>query len=143
MSMNKFNTKYCFIPGKLTTIIDGCPRSGGKGKLTSFITEHADNWQFCCNTFMPNASHWVEPNDFNSLRYFYQTFNSCAYNHNKFERIYIGQGAVIELKSFFRELEENKIPLHKIGVSPITSILQDIDTDYEKGLRSERESPRL
>jgi len=125
------NTNFCFKPGKLTSIIDASAGSSGKGKIGSFVTEHADNWQFCCNTFNPQAGHWVKLDD--GRTFFYQTFNSCAYNHEKFEKMYIGQGGMIELPAFMRELEENKIPRKKIGISPIASILQPIDAGYEKG----------
>jgi adenylosuccinate synthase len=126
-----FNTNFIFTPGKLSVLLDAQFGSSGKGKIGSYITEHADNWQFCCDTFMPQAGHWVKLDD--GRNFFYQTFNSCAYNHKKFEKMYIGQGGCIELEAFFRELEENKIPHSKIGISPITSILQKIDSEFEKG----------
>lgn len=124
-------TRFVFTPGKLAIVMDGGAGSSGKGKLGSFICEHADNWQFACNTFMPQAGHWVKLDDGRS--YFYQTFNSCAYLTDRYEKLYLGPGATIELPAFFRELEENNIPPHKIGISPVTAILQDIDGGFEKG----------
>jgi len=132
MKFGKTDTNFCFEPGKLTVLLDVTYGSSAKGKLASFITEHATNWDFCCNAFMPNAGHWVKLDD--GREFFYQTFNSCAYNHEKFEKMYIGPGAVIELPAFWKELEKNGIPRNKIGISPIASILQDIDGQFEKGL---------
>jgi len=124
-------TNFVFKRGKLTTILDAQAGSSGKGVIGSYVCQHADNWQFACNTFMPQAGHWVKLDDGRS--FFYQTLNSCAYNHDKFEKLYIGPGATIELPALWRELEENGLPRHKLGISPITSILQDIDAGYERG----------
>ena len=107
MKFGKTDTNFCFEPGKLTVLLDVTYGSSAKGKLASFITEHATNWDFCCNAFMPNAGHWVKLDD--GREFFYQTFNSCAYNHEKFEKMYIGPGAVIELPAFWKELEKNII----------------------------------
>ena len=126
------STNFVFTPGKLTVTLDASAGSSGKGKLGSFITHYADNWQFAINTFMPQAGHWVKLEDGRS--FFYQTFNSCAYLADKYEKLYIAPGGMIELPAFWRELEENKIPRSKIGISPLTSILQDIDSGFEKGI---------
>lgn len=127
---NAFNTDYLFASGKLTFLLDASAGSSGKGKVASFITEHSDKWQFCCNTFGPQAGHTVILND--GKRYFYQTLNSCAYQ-DKYEKMYIGPGATIELPSLWREMEENNVKPHKLGISPVTSILQDIDKSFERG----------
>jgi adenylosuccinate synthase len=132
-------TDFCFEPGKLSVLLDSGYGSSGKGKLGSFITEHASNWQFCLNTFFPQAGHWVRLDD--GRQFFYQTLNSCAYNYNKFDKMYIGHGAAIELRAFWREIRENQIPHKKIGISPIASILQDIDADYERGTRDLEGNP--
>ena len=126
------STNYCFNPGKLTVVLDASAGSSGKGKIGSYVAYHADNWQFAVNTFMPQAGHWVKLD--NGKEYFYQTFNSCACFPDKYEKIYLAPGAMIELPAFWRELEENNIPRHKIGISPVTAILQDIDAAFEKGL---------
>lgn len=125
------NTNFVFTPGKLTTILDAGAGSSGKGKIGSYICEHANNWQFACNTFAPQAGHWVKLDD--GRTFFYQTFNSCAYISDRYEKIYLAPGATIELPAFWRELEENKIPRSKIGISPLTAILQDIDGGFERG----------
>lgn len=125
-------TDYLFKPGHLTTVMDGGAGSSGKGRIGSYITENADNWQFACNTFMPQAGHWVRKDD--GRQFFYQTLSSCAYQIDKYEKMYIGPGSIIELPAFFREMEENKVPSHKIGISPAAAILQQMDTDYERGL---------
>ena len=122
---------FFFIPGKLSVSMDSQSGSSGKGKLGAFIGDHANNWQFACCTYFPNAGHWRVDDD--GGRYFYQTFNSCAARPDKYEKLYIGPGACIELPSFHREKEQNNIPAHKIGISPLTSILQDIDGGYERG----------
>lgn len=129
--MSRFNTNFVFSPGKLTITLDGSAGSSGKGKLGSFLCEHADNWEFACNTFMPQAGHWVKLDD--GRDFFYQTFNSCAYLRDRYEKLYIGPGATIELPAFWNELEKNSIPRHKIGISHLTAILQDIDKGYERG----------
>ena len=132
MEHNMFNTNFVFKPGKLTSILDCSSGSSGKSKIGSFICEYANNWQFACCTFAPNAGHTVVLDD--GSTYFYQTFNSCAYKPDRYEKLYIAPGAIIELPAFWRELEINKIPHHKIGISPLASILQNIDGDFEKGL---------
>ena len=124
-------TNFCFKPGKLTICLDASAGSSGKGKIGSFVTHHADNWHFAVNTFMPQAGHHVYAN---GGHWFYQTFNSCACFPDKYEKLYIAPGAMIELPAFWRELEENNIPRNKIGISPVTAILQDIDAGFEKGI---------
>lgn len=130
--MAPFNTNFAFSRGKLTVTLDGGAGSSGKGKLGSFLCEHATNWQFACNTFTPQAGHWVKLDGGREL--FYQTLNSCAYLADRYEKIYIGPGGAIDLEKFNREVEENRIPRHKIGISALTSVLQSIDTDFEQGL---------
>jgi len=124
------DTNFMFDQGKLTVLLDGGAGSSGKGKLGAFITEHADNWQFCCNAFAPQAGHWVK-ND-NGAQYFYQTLNSCAYQ-DYYEKMYLGPGAIIELPALMREIEENGIQVHRLGISPVCAILQDQDSAFERG----------
>src|SRR5262245_50953113 len=78
------NTDFVFSPGKLTVALDGGAGSSGKGKLGSFLCEHAGNWQFACNTFMPQAAHTVKLDDDTEL--LYQTFNSCARMTDRYEK---------------------------------------------------------
>jgi len=124
-------TNAVFTPGRLTTVLDASAGSSGKGKLGSYIAEHADNFQFCCNTFGPQAGHWIKLDD--GRTFFYQTLNSCAYMSDRYEKMYLGHGAMIELPALFREIEENNIPSHKLGISPTVPILQDIDASFERG----------
>jgi hypothetical protein len=121
-----------FNQSELTIVMDGGAGSSGKGKLASYIVENSDNWQFCCNAFGPQAGHWVKLRD--GRTFFYQTLNSCAYAHDKFEKMYIGPGAIIELPALLREIEENNIPRKKLGISPNIPILSQIDTDFERGV---------
>lgn len=125
-----FNTNFAFKSGKLTVAMDMSAGSSGKGKLGAFLTEHANNWTFACNTFYPQAGHWVETDE--GKRYFYQTFNSCAYQ-DKYEKMYIGPGSIIELPAFWREIKESNIDKTKIGIHPMVAILQDIDSAFERG----------
>lgn len=127
-----FDTNFVFKPGKLTITLDGGAGSSGKGKLGSFLCEHAENWQFACNTFMPQAAHWVKLDD--GREYLYKTLNSCAYLIDRYEKLYIAPGATISLDEFNREMEKNKVPRKKIGISHLTSILQDIDGRFERGV---------
>lgn len=121
-----------FTPGKLTILMDGGAGSSGKGKIASYLTENADNWQFACNTFHPQAGHWVKLAD--GRTYFYQTLNSCAYLVDKYEKIYLGPGSMIELPALIREIQENKIPPHKLGISPVVPILDvELDQGFERG----------
>lgn len=126
------NTNFFFKRGKLSVVMDGGAGSSGKGKLGAYLCEHADNWSFACNAFMPQAGHWVVNDD--GSKYFYQTFNSCAAMADKYDALYIGPGACIELPAFWREIAENNIPLYKIKISPRASILQAIDQDFERGI---------
>jgi adenylosuccinate synthase len=127
-----FNTNFCFTPGKLTTCLDASSGSSGKGKIGSFITHHANNWDFAVNTFFPQAGHWCKLA--NGQKWFYQTFNSCAYQTDRYDALYIAPGAMIELPALWREIKENNIPYNKIKISPVAAILQDIDAKFEKGI---------
>lgn len=129
--MSHKSTNRFFTPGKLTTLYDMGAGSSGKAKMSSFVTDNADNWTFACNTFAPQAGHWTRLDD--GRTFFYQTLNSCAYNVDKYEKLYIGPGGMIELPALFRELEENKVPDHKLGISPMAMILEDIDSAFERG----------
>jgi len=124
------DTNFLFEPGKLTTTLDGSAGSSGKGKLGAFITEHADNWQFCCNGFSPQAGHWVKNDD--GKEYFYQTLNSCAYQPY-YEKMYLGPGAIIELPALLDEIKKNNVATHRLGISPVCGILQDQDSAFERG----------
>ena len=125
-------TNGFFIPGKISIILDGGAGSSGKGKMGAFIAANANNYQFVCNTFAPQASHWVYDRE-GEKSFCYKQFNSCAHKHENFEKMYIGQGAIISLKAFFEELKLTGIPSSKVGISPLTSIVQDIDRLYEEG----------
>jgi adenylosuccinate synthase len=129
MTSNRCNR--FFKPGKLTICMDGGAGSSGKGKLASYVTENADNWTFACNAFAPQAGHWVRLDD--GSTYFYRTLNGCAYNFNKYEKLYIGPGATLELPALFREIQENHVPDHKLGISPLALILEDFDAEFERG----------
>ena len=130
--MSTFDTNFLFSRGKLAVALDGGAGSSGKGKLGSFICEHSDNWTFACNTFMPQAGHTVQLDG--GRQFFYQTLNSCAYMPERYEKLYIGPGATIELKAFWKEVEANGVPHNKLGISPLTSILLNTDRDYEHGV---------
>jgi len=125
-----FDTSDIFSPGQLSICLDASAGSSGKGKMASFIADHADNWQFCCNTFSAQAGHWVKLDDGRCL--FYQTLNSCAYS-DKYEKMFIGPGASIELPAFFREMEENNVDPRRVGIHPLASIIQDMDGAFERG----------
>jgi len=126
-SCNRF-----FNPGKLTTLLDAQAGSSGKGKLTSYIAENSNNFQFACQAFAPQSGHWVVLDD--GRKFLYQTFNSNLYLHEKFEKFYIGPGGMIELPALWRELEENGVPHSKIGISPWAAILDEaLDQGYERG----------
>lgn len=122
-----------FRKGKLTFLMDGQAGSSGKGKTASYICEKSNEWQFACNTFSANAAHWVKLDD--GKKYLYRALNSCAYNVDKYEKLYVGPGSIIETSALLQEIEENNIPAHKIGISPMAVIIQDADVYYEKGLR--------
>jgi adenylosuccinate synthase len=124
-------TDFLFNPGKLTVIMDGGFGSSGKGKLGSYIAENSNKWQFCCNTFSAQAGHWVRLKD--GRKYFYQTLNSMAYLHEKFEAMYIGAGSCIELSALIREIKENDIPKEKIRISPMATFILSMDKEFEIG----------
>ncbi len=125
-----FNTDWFFTPGKLSIVMDGTYGSSGKGTLASFLTEHAD-YQFACNAFSAQAGHWVRLDD--GQQYFYQSLNGCAYQKDRYEKIYIGPDAAIEFPALMREIEENNVPVHKLGIHPLCTIIQDKDQAYERG----------
>lgn len=121
-----------FIPGKISVVLDAAAGSSGKGKIGSFVTQQErGNYQFVCNTFWHQASHIVMDRDYPSFTY--KQFNSCAHRHGEFEKMYIGQGAIMTLKAFFAELKDTGIPHEKVGIHPLVAITQDIDRLYEEG----------
>jgi adenylosuccinate synthase len=125
------NTNWFFKPGRLSFLGDGCMASSGKGKLASFICEHADNWQFVCNAFSAQAGHWVRLDD--GREFFYQSLNSCAYLTNKYEKMYLGPDGAIELPALLREYEQNKLKPQQLGIHPLAAIIQEKDMAYERG----------
>lgn len=125
------NTNDLFQPGKMTVLLDGSAGSSGKGKLASFIGEHSDKWTFCCNAFMANAAHWVVLDD--GTKYLYQTLNSVAYL-DRYSKLYICGGAVIEIEPLLREIEENHLNPSRLGIHPLVAVVQQKDIDYEAGL---------
>ena len=129
--MTQFDTNFAFTPGKMTVLLDGGAGSSGKGKLASFVGQNADNWQFCCNTFMSNAAHWVVLDD--GAKYLYQSLNSVAHLE-QYEKMYIAGGAVTELSPLLREIEEHNITPRRLGIHPIVAIVQKKDIDYERGV---------
>jgi Adenylosuccinate synthetase len=134
-------TNDLFKPGKLTTVMDGGAGSSGKGKMASYITENAGNFTFACNAFAPQAGHWVRLDD--GRQYFYQSLNSCAYNVDRYEKMYLGPGGTIELSALLNEIEHNKVPPRKLGISPLALILEDSDAAYERGQAGFDNSPLL
>lgn len=48
-------TNFVFTPGKLAIILDAQAGSSGKGVIGSYVTQHADNWNFACNTNVNNS----------------------------------------------------------------------------------------
>jgi hypothetical protein len=132
--MSSQSTNFAFRPGLLTILMDVNAGSSGKGKIGSYICEHADNFQFLCNTFHPQAGHWVRLDD--GREFFYQSLNSFAYGHDRYEKMYLGAGAMIELSALLREIKENGVPAHKLGISPVVPILDpEIDGAFEQGRR--------
>ena len=127
-----FNTDFLFHPSEMTILLDGGAGSSGKGKLASFIGENAGNWQFCCNSFMSNACHIVVLDDGRKLQY--QALNSVAHLADKYEKMYIGGGAVLELQPLLNEIHEHGLTPKNLGIHPIVAIVQQKDIDYERGV---------
>lgn len=125
-----FNTNEFFMKGRLSVVLDGQAGSSGKGVIGSFVTKHAVNWQFACNSFSAQAGHWVHDGE---VKRFYQSLNSCAYDHERYERLLIGPGAVLEVPALLREIEENSVPARKVGISPLAAVIQEQDVGYERG----------
>ena len=127
-----FDTSFAFHPGKMTVLLDGGAGSSGKGKVASFVGQYANNWQFCCNAFMSNAAHIVVDN--NGRKYLYQALNSVAHLKERYEKMYICGGAVMELKPLLNEIEQHRMTSATLGIHPITAIVQQKDIDYERGV---------
>lgn len=119
-----------FKPGKLTIVMDGGAGSSGKGTLGSYICDQHDNWQFACNSFSAQAGHWVKLDD--GRQFFYQQLNSCAYA-KKYEKLYVGPDSAIELPAMLREIEENNVKEHELGIHPLATVIQPKDMAYERG----------
>jgi len=123
-------TNSVFLPGKLSVLMDAAAGSSGKGKFSAFVCEHADNYQFVCNTFSMQASHTIVDD---TGAYVYKHMNSIAHKHEKFEKMYIGHGAAINVKYLLEEIKLTGIPHEKVGISPLAMIIQDIDREFEMG----------
>lgn len=122
-----------FKPGKISILMDAQAGSSGKARTASYVAEkHAGKFTFVCNTFSSNAAHWVYKAD--GRKFMYKALNSCAYIHEAFERMYVGPGSAIEVDDVLKELEENSMPGHKLGIHPLAVVVQKGDMEYEKGL---------
>lgn len=121
-----------FKPGKITTILDGQFGSTGKGKLAACMAERGGGFTFVCNTFSTQAAHWVRISP--TQQYLYRHLNSVAWDKNLFEQMYLGPGSVIDLPTFFRELDESGLDERQVRVHPSAVVVDQRDTNYEKGL---------
>ncbi len=126
-------TEGMFVPGKLTFLFDGQFGSSGKGKIGSYIGEtNKGKFTFACNAFSAQAGHWVKLQD--GRQYFYQHLNSIAYNHELYEKIYIGSAACIELPALLSEIKQNNMTPKNLGISRLATVILDNDMDFEKGM---------
>lgn len=123
-------TNDFFIKGKISAVMDGGAGSSGKGKIASFIADNADNFQFVCNTFFPQASHTCVHG---GKTYVYKQLNSCAHIHEKFQKMYIGHGSVIDVQSLLKEIGMSGLPKEKLGIAPNAVVLQAMDKLFEEG----------
>lgn len=123
-------TNDFFLPGKISLLLDQAHGSSGKSKAAMYLMENSDNCHFMCNAFMPQASHTVVDE---TGTYIYKQLNSAAHKHHLIEKMYIGQGAVIDLQVLLHEIEMTGLPPEKLGISPICTILQPMDKLYEEG----------
>ena len=120
-----------FQPGKVSAILDGQFGSSGKGRMSSYIGEKCDNWQFACHAFMSNAAHTVVSS---RGTYHYQSLNNVAYLTDKYEKTYICGGAVLELEPLLKEISINRVGPKNLGIHPLAAIVQQKDIDYERGI---------
>jgi len=132
-------TTEFFKPGKLSVVMDGQYGSSGKGKMSSYLGEKCDNWQFAINAFMSNAAHTVISQH---GKFGYQCLNSVAYLTSKYEKTYICGGAVTELEPLFREIEENRVKPGQLGIHPLVAVVTQKDIDYERGACSFEGEPK-
>ena len=125
-----------FKTGKLTFIMDAQAGSSGKARTASYVAARYGgkdrNVTFACNTFSSNAAHWTRLRD--GRKFLYKALNSMAYDHERYEKFYIGPGAAIETQDVLKEIEENSLPAHKLGIHPLTVVVQEMDAGYEKGV---------
>lgn len=126
-------TNEFFEKGKISILADSGSGSSGKGKIASFLCKHSDNWDFLCNTHSSQASHSIVDG---GKTYVFKQLNAAAYflnERDKNAKIYIGHGAVLDVPSFFKELEICNLNEKRVNISPVTPILQDIDRLFEEG----------
>lgn len=122
-----------FKAGKITFLMDGQAGSSGKARTSSYLmNKYKGQYQFVCNTFSANAAHWVKLED--GRKFLYKALNSNAYDHESFEKMYIGPGSAFELDTLLQEIEENGLPEHKLGIHPMAVVVQNVDASYEKGV---------
>lgn len=112
--------------------MDASAGSSGKGKVASYVTRNSTNCNFVLNVHFHQASHWVFDEDGRS--FCYKNLNANAHRHHEFEKMYLANEAIIDLRSFLKEIEFSGIPRSKIGISPLVAVTTQMDIDYEKGV---------
>lgn len=141
------STQNFFTRGKLSVVLDQAYGSSGKGRIGSFLMKYAKgSCKFVCNTFSNNASHTIvhrhDEENRPHEKYVYKGLSSCAHAMDEWgiEKMYIGNGAVLDLESFLFEIKLSGIQPHQLGISPLAGISTELDKAYEKGFISLEDS---
>lgn len=120
-----------FEKGKLSVLLDGSFGSSGKGSLEEWLVLNYDV-DFVANTYGIQASHTVITDG--GEKYVYKVLNSCAHVHHRFKAMYIGAGSIISIDTLLQEIAMSGIPREKVKISPLATVVTQLDADYEKGV---------
>jgi len=117
-------------PGKASVMYDGQFGSTGKGLAGAWIGEHNDiNW--CTTNASANAGH-TSIIDGKPIILFHIPSSFLTARHNNYCRIFINKGAIVDLDTLIREVEELRLNYDQIFVDPNAAVITEEDRDDEQ-----------
>lgn len=121
-------------PGKASVLFDGQFGSTGKGLAGAWIGENTQiDW--CVTNASANAGH-TSIIDGKTYVLFHIPSSFLTSRLERFTRIYINAGAIIDVDILNREIEELGISYSEIFVDPNAAVILPEDTDAEKARSS-------
>ena len=115
--------------GNASVIFDGQFGSTGKGLAGAWVGEHCDiDWSV--TNASANAGH-TSIIDGEPVVLFHIPSTWLTGKERHFTRIYIDAGAIVDLATLEREIEELRIPRHQIYVNPNAAVILPEDKEAE------------